>query len=420
MLSNRRCRRGLLGLVVLWLSTAGSWMVLAGVSRADDPAAPIEGTWNFQGGQVVVQPQPDGSLIGTVTVESTFLACPHPVGQQMWRIHGSGTSYTGTHLWYRADCTPNPGGDATWTIVSTDPTTYTMTFCTAPPGAGPPDPAATPSNPVGKTQCFPLVRKLSPSQTPPAPQALSGPHVSGIPKAGSTLACSPGTYANNPTAFKYLWTRDSTPISGATNGTYRIKVGDEGLGLMCSVTPIGAGGAGPTQTSPLIQVPVPVVKGCPAATGEITGKALGAITLGMTRTSARQALRHSTARKLRYRDLFCMTPYGVQAGYGFTKVLGPLSARQQTKTTGRVVLLLTTNARYTVDDIRVGATLTAAQKALELTRALKGKVNAWYTAPLRKSTALLEVHGGLVSAIGIADSRLTKTGAARQRLIKAY
>jgi hypothetical protein len=420
MLSNRRCRQGLLGLVVLWLSTAGSWVVLAGVSRADDPAAPIEGTWNLTDGQVVVQAQPDGSLIGTVTVPSTFGSCTHPVGQQIWQIHGSGTSYTGTHIWYHADCEPNPGGAATWTIVNTDPTTYTMTFCTAPPGSGPPNASATPGNPVGSTQCFSLIRKLSASQTPPAPQVLSGPRIVGTAKAGDTLTCSPGTYANNPTVFKYLWARDGTPIAGATSGTYRVKVGDEGLGLRCTVTPVGAGGAGQPQTGPAVQVPIPFVKGCPAVTGQVTGKTLGAVTLGMDRTSARHALRHSKVRKLRYRDLFCMTPYGVQAGYGFTKVLGPLSARQQSKTTGRVVLLLTTNALYTVNGIRVGATLTAAQGALKLTRALKGTVNTWYTAPLRKSTALLEVHGGLVSAIGIADSRLTKTGKARQRLIKAY
>lgn len=407
--------------MVYGLSASSALAAGRTVARAaDDPAAPIEGTWNFQGGQVVVQPQPDGSLIGVVTVQSTFGSCAHPVGQQVWTINGSGFSYTGTHVWYHADCSLHPGGAATWNIVSTDPTTYTMTFCTAPPGAGPPDPSATPTTPVGKTQCFLLTRKLSPSQTPPAPQVLSGPRTLGTPKAGNTLTCSPGSYAGNPTVFKYLWARDGTPIAGAISGTYRVKVGDEGLDLTCQVTPVGAGGAGQPQISPAVAVPVPYVKGCPAATGTVKGTFLGSVSLGMTRKTARRSLRRSKVRKLRYRDVFCMTPYGVQGGYGYTKTLGPLSARQQVKTTGRIVLLLTTNARYTVDGIRVGATLSAAQGALKLTRAITGKVTSWYTAPFGKSTALLEIRGGLVAEIGIADSRLTKTGKARQKLLKAY
>src|SRR4051812_13736770 len=65
---------------------------------------PIEGTWNFQGGQVLVEPPGSGAFKGTATAPTKFPDCPHPKGEQIWSIAGSGHDYTGAHLWYASDC----------------------------------------------------------------------------------------------------------------------------------------------------------------------------------------------------------------------------------------------------------------------------------------------------------------------------
>ena len=137
------------GAVCLAIAVA-AWLTVATSSAlASSTPAPIEGTWFFQNGQVSVQQTGTNTFQGTVVSPTSFTGCTHPVGQVIWQIQGSGTSYTGTHVWFKSGCLPNPGGESTWKIVDTSPTQYTMTFCTAAPGSGPPNPSATPANPGG-------------------------------------------------------------------------------------------------------------------------------------------------------------------------------------------------------------------------------------------------------------------------------
>ena len=59
---------------------------------------PIEGTWDYGTGQVVVTASGTNTYVGEVTKEAVLSAgCPHPVGEAMWQITGSGTHYEGTH-----------------------------------------------------------------------------------------------------------------------------------------------------------------------------------------------------------------------------------------------------------------------------------------------------------------------------------
>ena len=135
----------------------------AGPARAVEP---IEGSWLFQNGEVLVQATGPGTFTGTVVKPTVFAgACPHPAGQQMWQINGSGMSYTGTHTWYGEDCSEKPGGESTWTITNSDPTSFTLRFCTVSPGDGPPtfDVAG---NGVGGTICNELKRLLPPAPKP--------------------------------------------------------------------------------------------------------------------------------------------------------------------------------------------------------------------------------------------------------------
>src|SRR5215217_1947483 len=73
--------------------------------------ADIEAVWSFSGGQVAVQAQPDGSLLGTVIRATTLATCAHPVGEAMWtgvRAQPDG-QYFGAHQYYNdADCSPPP------------------------------------------------------------------------------------------------------------------------------------------------------------------------------------------------------------------------------------------------------------------------------------------------------------------------
>src|SRR5438093_6279692 len=129
----------------------------AGTARA---AAPIEGVWIYGNGHVRVDPVPDGSFTGTVVDPIKFGSCYHRAGEQMWGLTASGTSYTGTHLWYRArperGCSPKGPGRARWDIVSNDGNR--VRFCTAPPEAG--DPQLNSSgDPKGSTVCTLLQRQ---------------------------------------------------------------------------------------------------------------------------------------------------------------------------------------------------------------------------------------------------------------------
>lgn len=118
------------------------------------------------------------------------------------------------------------------------------------------------------------------------------PVITGTPKAGAALSCSTGADATS-----YRWSRDRTPVIGATAATYKVHRLDEGNTLTCSVTPAGSHSR---QTSKGLSVPVPHVARCPAATGIISGPTVGPIKLGLTREQERRELRGSSVRASRY------------------------------------------------------------------------------------------------------------------------
>ncbi len=140
-------------------------MIFIGASASRAAAAElIEGTWEFEGGAVLIKPTGSGAFKGTVTKATRFATCTHPVGQVMWAISGSGTHYTGTHIWYTPSCVEDPGGASTWDITSTDPSSFQLRFCTQTPGTGP----VTPTSP-----CRTLTRLKPP--LPPAKDVVKLP-----------------------------------------------------------------------------------------------------------------------------------------------------------------------------------------------------------------------------------------------------
>jgi hypothetical protein len=83
--------------------------LLLPAAHARTHAEAIEGTWNYGSGQVLVRATSGGSFTGVIVKPATFSSgCPHPVGEVMWQIRGSGTHYTGTHKGFRSASSSEP------------------------------------------------------------------------------------------------------------------------------------------------------------------------------------------------------------------------------------------------------------------------------------------------------------------------
>jgi len=100
-------------------------------------AADLEAVWSFNGGQVAVQAQGDGSFTGTVIRETRLANCPHPSGEQMWigvRAQPDG-QYFGGHQWYRdADCSQIPvRGKTAYRVLARPDGARFLRVCFSPP-----------------------------------------------------------------------------------------------------------------------------------------------------------------------------------------------------------------------------------------------------------------------------------------------
>ncbi len=120
----------LTALVSVWL-----W-ALAPTAHAN---VPIEGIWSFNGGEVGIQAQPDGSFAGTVVAPTKFAQCYHPIGEKVWtgiREQPDG-SFAGFHQWFFAteECVPNPElGLTAWRILPKEGDHF-LRVCFSEPGS---------------------------------------------------------------------------------------------------------------------------------------------------------------------------------------------------------------------------------------------------------------------------------------------
>jgi hypothetical protein len=261
---------------------------------------------------------------------------------------------------------------------------------------------------------FTATASVSYTVTETAPQNTAPPQITGTAAAGKTLTCPTGTWSGDPSGFTYQWSRDGTPLVGATSSTYTVQRLDEGSTLTCTVTASNSKGSA-TATSAAIKVPVPHVAHCPAATGKLAGGTIGPLRLQMTRAQARRAFPKSSDRGKRYEDFFCLTPIGVRAGYASPKLLRRLARTQAARYRGRVIWASSSNPYYDIDGIRAGATLKAAQARLPHGHLLTVGRNDWYLAPAGSVTGVLKVRKGIVQEVGIGTRQLTRT-LAQQRI----
>ncbi len=332
------------------------------------------------------------------------------VGDQLQTTNGTWTNTPSSFTYQWQDCTSaaattctnvaSGGISSTYTLQSSDVGSYVIVVVTAH------NAAATSGTATGAPVKGPVTNPAPPPPT--APKNTAPPSISGTPASGKTVTCSPGSWSPAATSYAYTWAADGTPVIGATTGTYTVQQIDEGLTLTCTVIASNTGGHSAPVTSGGVMVPIPVIKGCPAATGKLGGTTLGLIRLGMTRAQARHAFTKSTNRGEQYIDFFCLTPRGVRAGYASPKLLKTLPKSKRAGLAGRVIWASTSNGYYNVRGIRPGATLTAAKQALPGGNYFRVGANYWYLAPNGADTAVLKLRGGVVQEIGIGDKALTK------------
>lgn len=163
-------------------------VLVGGLVAGASPAAaaePIEGSWFYDGGEILIERTGDGVARGTIVRPTRLAQCTHPAGEQIWALSGTGTTYVGTHQWFRTlGCTPNPGGQATWVVGGAEGTQQTLRLCTRSPDVGGP-PALGPTGlPLdAHTRCHELRR---------ARPALPAPTFGGVivtPPRRTTSGC---------------------------------------------------------------------------------------------------------------------------------------------------------------------------------------------------------------------------------------
>lgn len=119
-------------------------LILAALPGTASAAADVEAVWSFNGGQVAVQAQPDGTFDGTVVRPTALSECVHPSGELMWdavRAQPDG-SYWGGHQFFRTStCEPIGRGNAALRVLAKADGARFLRVCFA----GPETPAVQPT-----------------------------------------------------------------------------------------------------------------------------------------------------------------------------------------------------------------------------------------------------------------------------------
>jgi hypothetical protein len=154
-----------------------------------------------------------------------------------------------------------------------------------------------------------------------------------------------------------------------------------------------SGGAGSTRPP----------AGCPAATGRLRAGSLGAVHLGMTRTRVRHALAGNLDTAHGATDSFCLSAGAIRVAFVHGKAAAALSG----------------NRHYALKGARPGARFTARlRRRLHATRRLSVGKNTWYLLAAGQSRGVLEVRGGVVRQVGVANRALTARPAKARALLR--
>lgn len=187
------------------LAFATTMLLALGVASAG-AASNIEGIWSFNGGQIGVQRQSNGTYTGTVVIATRFAECTHPVGQEIWTgmTEQPDGSYWGLHQWYfgGSACTENPErGPTAWRVLEAANGSHYLLVCFSHPGTSQPTIAAN-GAPLGPPEyaehhvtygctesALTASLPVAPGETTPgAPGSGTGAAGSGTGTAGSGVA----------------------------------------------------------------------------------------------------------------------------------------------------------------------------------------------------------------------------------------
>jgi hypothetical protein len=158
---------------------------------------------------------------------------------------------------------------------------------------------------------------------------------------------------------------------------------------------------------------------CQASTGRLHGGTVGRLSLGMSRSRARQRITHYATHGRAHEDFFCLRPKGIRAGYGYKQLLRPLPAARRRHLNGKIVLISTAARRYRLRGVRPGMSVAAAGRTLHLRGRMKLGYNVWYLAPNGSSSGLLKTRHGKVLEVGVANLALTSNRTREKRLLLA-
>ncbi len=160
--------------------------------------------------------------------------------------------------------------------------------------------------------------------------------------------------------------------------------------------------------------------GCPAATGRLTGRAIGPVSLGLKRAVAHRRFRYSTGGH-RYWDYFCFSPAGTRVGYPSPTLLRLIPRKQRGATIGRVIFALSDNHRYVLRGVRTGTRLTKRlARRLHVGRGFRLGPDMWYLIGNGPSAGLLQVNRGIIWAVGVADKRFLTSRRTALRYLNAF
>ena len=85
-----------------------------------------------------------------------------------------------------------------------------------------------------------------------APSNLSLPSVSGKKRVGQKVRCNPGSWSALPSSYSFTWLRNGSPVS--TGRQRKLRGGDQGQSIACSVKAKNPFGTSGTVTSPAVSV----------------------------------------------------------------------------------------------------------------------------------------------------------------------
>jgi hypothetical protein len=159
------------------------------------------------------------------------------------------------------------------------------------------------------------------------------------------------------------------------------------------------------------------IRACAGGSGRIGRGRLGPVSLGMTRARVRRLFPSFTTRAHLYMDFLCPQHLGIRVGYPSSRLLAALPAAERSHIRTKAVLILTAAPRYSLQGAHPGSAFQAARQHLMLGAPYRVGTDAWYVAA---DGGVLNVRGGRVQEVGIADPTLTRTRSTTLRFLTSF